>query len=215
MPYVTVQRGGCFGGKVRIYYEKFGTTGPKVFMVMGFGTAFQCWATQLEFLRERGDYQCVAFDNRGFGRSSSPYGRYTTSQLADDAWHLLCHLEWTEGVHLVGHSLGGMIAQELILAHPDSFRSMLLLNTHGGLGLIPVWRSLPPLGSLMDMARFTLAGDPLSAIQHQLQLNFSREFLYQPSTGTRTIGRTNRANLFESYFDWVNLAKCWLCLHTD
>jgi pimeloyl-ACP methyl ester carboxylesterase len=210
MPYVIVDRGGCFDGKVNLYYEVFGDSGPRVFFVMGFGTAFQAWAEQLSFLSESGAFQAVAFDNRGFGRSSSPYGRYTSSQLAEDAADLLRHIKWTDNIHLVGHSLGGMIAQELVLAYPEWFISLLLLNTHGGIGSVPIWRSLPPLRSLLDMTRFTLATDPLSAIQHQLALNCSEEFLLarpisRPSSPTPDRGSfecTNRAKMFENYFDW-------------
>jgi pimeloyl-ACP methyl ester carboxylesterase len=176
MPYLAIPRGGYLGGSIKIYYEKFGDVGPRVFFVMGFGTAFQAWEEQL-VLAKSGSFQAVAFDNRGFGRSSSPYGRYTTSQLADDAALLLKELNWTQDVHLVGHSLGGMIAQELLLIMPETFISAVLMNTHGGVGMVPIWRSLPPLSSLFDMTRFTLALDPLSAIQHQLGLNFSEEFL--------------------------------------
>jgi pimeloyl-ACP methyl ester carboxylesterase len=81
----------------------------------------------LPALAER--FRVIAFDNRGAGRSSAPPGPYTTCQMADDAAALLDHLS-IDGAHVIGLSLGGMIAQELALAHPERVDRLVLYATY-------------------------------------------------------------------------------------
>ena len=68
---------------------------------------------QVEYLSRTGKHQVLVFDNRGAGNSGTPRGPYTTSAMAEDVIALLDFLGWTErrGIHIVGISLGGMIAQ--------------------------------------------------------------------------------------------------------
>ena len=65
---------------------------------------------------EADKYTCLMFDNRGMGDSDKPLLRYTTSEMAKDIVELLDHVGWTQSrsVHVVGISMGGMIAQELV-----------------------------------------------------------------------------------------------------
>lgn len=65
---------------------------------------------------EADKYTCLVFDNRGMGLSDKPLLRYTTSEMAKDVIELLDHVGWTQSrsVHVVGISMGGMIAQELV-----------------------------------------------------------------------------------------------------
>lgn len=84
--------------------------------------------------------QCVSYDNRGCNCSSSPLTfNYTTFQMAKDALALIDHLQWSQ-CHVVGISMGGMIALELALLVPLRIISLTLLATHaGGLaGLAPI-----------------------------------------------------------------------------
>ena len=73
-------------------------------------------------------FRAIAFDNRGAGRSSAPPGPYTTRQMRDDAAALLDHLG-LDRAHVIGQSMGGMIAQELALAHPARVDRMILYGT--------------------------------------------------------------------------------------
>lgn len=85
---------------------------------MGLGGFMKTWQRQLkDFGHTDADkFTSLTFDNRGMGESGKPLLRYTTSEMAKDLVELLDHVGWTENrsVHVVGISMGGMIAQELV-----------------------------------------------------------------------------------------------------
>jgi 3-oxoadipate enol-lactonase len=125
----------------RIAYEVVGTEGPRVLLLMGFGMRGNMWDPQVEGLRQ--DHRLCYFDNRGVGKSDSPEPPWTMAEMADDARRVLDELGW-ESAHLVGVSMGGMIAQELALAHPQRFTSLTLIATHPGgpLAWVPAARGI-------------------------------------------------------------------------
>jgi pimeloyl-ACP methyl ester carboxylesterase len=82
------------------------------FYISGFGNICHQWDLQVEYFTQFPEFSILIFDNRGSGFSSSPSGRYTTKQMAIDTLELLDHLRW-ERFHVVGLSMGGMVAQEL------------------------------------------------------------------------------------------------------
>lgn len=110
---------------IDLYYEEAGD-GPPLLLISGAPGTTLDWEWFLPALSER--FRVVAFDNRGGGRSSAPPGPYTTRQMADDAAALLDHLAIPRA-HVVGLSLGGMIAQELALAYPTRIDRLVLLAT--------------------------------------------------------------------------------------
>jgi 3-oxoadipate enol-lactonase len=114
---------------VLLHYESRGD-GPPVLLICGIPAVVSDWEPVEAGLTGAG-YRVVAYDNRGGGGSSVTSGPYTTQQLADDADALLDELE-IERTHVFGMSLGGMIAQELAINHPDRVDRLILACTHAG-----------------------------------------------------------------------------------
>jgi 3-oxoadipate enol-lactonase len=113
---------------VRLTYSVEGA-GEPVLMIQGLGYGRSGWGPVPGMLAQR--FRVVTFDNRGFGESDVPPGPYTTGQLAEDALAVLDAAE-IEAAHVVGISLGGMVAQELVLARPERLRKLVLCSTTPG-----------------------------------------------------------------------------------
>ena len=92
--------------------------GAPVLFIQGVGVHGDGWLPQVEALTSK--YQCLTFDNRGMGRSL-PAGELSIELMAEDARVLMDAQKW-ESAHVVGHSMGGLIAQHLALAHPKRVR---------------------------------------------------------------------------------------------
>jgi pimeloyl-ACP methyl ester carboxylesterase len=107
---------------IGVNYVEAGS-GEALLLIMGFGGDHLAWAFQTPVFAQR--YRVVAFDNRGVGLSDVPDVPYTTRLMADDAVGLLDALG-IERAHVLGVSMGGMIAQELALGHPERVRSLQL-----------------------------------------------------------------------------------------
>jgi 3-oxoadipate enol-lactonase len=108
-----------------IYYEVHGA-GEPLLLIAGFACDHTIWSLVIPKLAAR--YRVVAFDNRGLGQSPGPDVRPSIRLMAEDAAGLIDALG-IGPVHVAGHSMGGMIAQELALTCPDRVRSLLLLST--------------------------------------------------------------------------------------
>lgn len=85
---------------------------------MGLGGMKYAWQRQTkDFAHKQADrYSSLVLDNRGIGESDKPFLRYSTSEMARDVLEVVDHLGWTSNreLHVVGVSMGGMIAQELV-----------------------------------------------------------------------------------------------------
>lgn len=110
-----------------LYYEIVGE-GPPLLLIAGFGANTTNWQMLQPALAEH--FTLIMFDNRGAGRSCVPPGPYTTAQMADDAVVLLDHLGVAQAA-VVGNSMGGMIAQELMVRHPERTSKVVLYATAG------------------------------------------------------------------------------------
>jgi 3-oxoadipate enol-lactonase len=116
--------------EIELSYDRAGS-GPPLLLIMGMSGTFDHWdAGFLEDLRR--DFDVVVYDHRGVG-SSTLLGqdRLTIAQLAEDAAGLLAALE-IDSAHVLGISMGGMVAQELALAHPERIRTLALGCTYCG-----------------------------------------------------------------------------------
>jgi 3-oxoadipate enol-lactonase len=114
---------------VRIAWERHGAGSP-LLLIHGLGYARWGWEPVLPELGER--FDMILFDNRGIGESDAPPGPYTVTEMAGDAVRVLDEAG-VERAHVMGTSLGGMIAQELALSHPERVdRLVLACTTPGG-----------------------------------------------------------------------------------
>lgn len=123
-------------GDAELHYESAGA-GPPVLLVMGLGMNATGWWRTVPVLEAAG-LRVLSFDNRGVGRSSIPPGPYSVAQMAEDCVAVL-DAAGERSAHVYGISLGGMIAQELVLAQPDRVRSLVLgATTPGGRQAVPL-----------------------------------------------------------------------------
>ena len=104
-------------------------TGPPLVMIRGLGSNADHWYAQVPaFARE---FQVVTFDNRGVARSSDPGGDFTISMMVEDTIGVMDALG-IERAHILGLSMGGMIAQEIAINHPERVMGLVLVATHCG-----------------------------------------------------------------------------------
>jgi pimeloyl-ACP methyl ester carboxylesterase len=113
-------------GDININYKVEGEGEPLV-MIMGFGSNMDGWHYQAGFFSKH--FSVITLDNRGVGGSDKPRGFYTTAMMAEDAVGLMDHIG-VERAHIMGASMGGMIAQELAINHPERVKKLVLACTY-------------------------------------------------------------------------------------
>jgi len=162
---------------VELYYALYGKGQTKVILLMGICTSGLAWKNQIEYFVRFPEYQVCTIDNRGSGRTVTPKGRITTSQMAQDVVELIKHLNWEkQKVHLVGTSLGGMIAQEVALKIPQQIATMTLISTHAG-----GWKCyIPPWYAMWSMSRQFFAKNRSEQARIVLETVFSQKHLAKP-----------------------------------
>jgi pimeloyl-ACP methyl ester carboxylesterase len=154
---------------VRIYYEVDGPDDTEaVVFVEGLAYGTWMWNWQREPLSE--EYRTVVIDNRGTGQSDEPEGPYTAAQMAGDVEAVLADAGLT-GVHLVGASLGGMIAQEYVLTYDRASSLSLLCTTPGGDESVSI-----PEETLDRMLNVPAEYGPKERIRYKMRPAFTDEF---------------------------------------
>jgi len=174
-------------------YDRAGETGPQLLLVQGAGCVGKGWQPQIDDLAR--DHRVIWLDNRGIGDSQPLRGEVTVPELARDCQRLLDHLR-VEHVHVAGHSLGGLIVQELARLLPTRVRSLCLLSTmrRGRDVAVPSIANLKvSIGMLfgserkrwLTAARMCFPAPYLKSLPEEealrlMELIFCRDFLTQP-----------------------------------
>jgi 3-oxoadipate enol-lactonase len=156
-------------GDIELEYERAGA-GPPLLLIMGMSGTIAHWGAP--FLEEvRGDFDTIVYDHRGVGASTHLDGPITIAELAQDAAGLLAALE-IETAHVLGISMGGMVAQELALGHPEAIRTLALGCTYcGGDG-----SALTSEAVMQRLAEAMGSGDREQAIRTGWEVNVSPAF---------------------------------------
>jgi pimeloyl-ACP methyl ester carboxylesterase len=149
-----------------IHYVRRGE-GEPLLLIQGMSGNHLAWGEPFLAALER-DFDLVAYDHRGVGRSSSVTDPFAITDLADDAAALIDALGW-DSAHVVGISMGGMVAQELALRNPQRIRTLTLGCTYcGGEG-----SALASSQVSTKLAEAMMSGDPDRAIATAYEVNVS------------------------------------------
>jgi 3-oxoadipate enol-lactonase len=161
-------------GGIELYYESAGD-GEPLLLIQGMSGTHVAWGEPFRSALEA-EFDCVVFDNRGVGLSGDVSEPFTIAEMAADAAALLDALG-IESAHVLGISMGGMIAQELALAQPDRLHSLTLGCSYCG----------GPGSQLMDptdfqgLAEAMASGDQDRVFRAMYELNLSPGFRAEES----------------------------------
>jgi pimeloyl-ACP methyl ester carboxylesterase len=163
-----------------LYYETHGQ-GQPLLLIAGLGYSSWVWRWMVPGLAER--LQVIVFDNRGVGQSDIPPGPYTAGMLAEDAAGLLQALG-IEQAAVLGHSMGGYVAQQLALSRPELVSHLILASTNfGGPNSVPP--SPEALAILTD-----ISGDAVTRFRRGLAVSVAPGFAQR------------RPELIEEWLQW-------------
>jgi 3-oxoadipate enol-lactonase len=177
-------------GGSTLYYERAGS-GEPLLLIQGMSATHRAWGRDFLAPLEE-SFECIVFDNRGMGLSGEARMPFAIADMAGDVAALLDALE-LERVHVLGISMGGMIAQELALAHPERLRSLSLGATYcgGPEGTLMGDEDLRMLGAAMA------SGDREQVLRAMWEINLSPGFradesrytaFHEMATGLRARG---------------------------
>ncbi len=184
-----------------------GGEGPPVVMIQGIGIGAAGWRPQVEELSAH--YRCLCFDNRGFGESQPLGGALTVELMAEDVLALMDAQGW-QSAHVMGHSLGGLVALYVAQKAQARVRSLSLLCTFAS-GAIPTrltpWVIMAGLRTRIGTRRMrrraflelvmppdALAHADTEALAERLAELFSHDLADQPPVSLRQVGAMRRAD---------------------
>ena len=158
----------------RLHYVRKGA-GEPLLLIQGLSGNHLHWGDPF-LSRLQANLETIAYDHRGIGRSDPAGGGYTVADLADDALALLDCLE-LDAVHVLGISMGGMVAQELALRAPERVRTLTLGCTYAG-GQDSV-RTDPEV--VARLSALVMEGRVGEAMKEGFRFNVSEEFAADPA----------------------------------
>ncbi len=112
-------------GNLNLNYLESGRGHPVV-LIHGMGSDHTVWEGLVPLLKD--DYQTITVDLRGHGSSSKNPGPYSIELFAEDVYFFL-KSQNIDQAHFIGHSMGGLVLQELAVRHPEKFRSLTLISS--------------------------------------------------------------------------------------
>jgi pimeloyl-ACP methyl ester carboxylesterase len=197
---------------MKIAWERTGA-GPPLLLIHGLGYARWGWEPVVEPLAR--SFDVILFDNRGIGASDAPPGPYTTAELAADSLQVLDEAG-VEQAHVVGTSLGGMVAQELALAAPERVDRLVLVCTlPGGARSFPMpeqtVRLMQERATLRDYVANALDPDPRpELVERILEHRLATAQAYEPWAAQAAAGAG-----FDAYDRLASLTTPTLVIHGD
>jgi len=158
----------------RLHYIRQGT-GEPLLLIQGMSANHLHWGDDfLGLLRD--DFDLIAYDHRGIGHSDRVGEPFTIAQLAQDASGVLDALD-LESAHVMGISMGGMVAQELVLAQPERVRTLTLGCTYcGGEG-----SRTTDVAIVQRLGELFMTGRTEEALRYGFQVNVSPAYAQDPA----------------------------------
>ncbi len=153
-----------------LYYEMRGT-GEPLLLIQGMSGTHASWGEPFLAALEAAGFETLRYDHRGIGRSAAWRDPFTLRELAEDAVGLLDAVGW-DRPHVLGISMGGMVAQELALAHPERLRTLTLGCTFAG----GPESSLTDPADLQTLSEAMMSGDRERALRQGYEMNVSPAF---------------------------------------
>jgi pimeloyl-ACP methyl ester carboxylesterase len=175
-------------GDLKIHWESYGRKEP-LLLISGVGGGTWSWEESIQALSPH--FRIIVFDNIGAGRSSMPDRPYTIKEMADHAAAVLDAAE-IRRAGVMGLSMGGMIAQELTIRHPDRVRRLVLGCTHCGKS-----RRIPPRPDVIQKFADNNGLSPDEIIDKNLMLLVTSQFLKSESDALKRYKERQRKAPFQ------------------
>ncbi len=154
---------------INVCYEVQGKGFPLV-MIMGLSANMDWWDQSLiEEISKK--YKTLIFDNRGAGRTDAPKIDYSIKMFADDTARLMDNLK-IQKAHILGISMGGMIAQEFALTYPQRVEKLILCSTNCGAS-----KSVQPAPKILNLLMSGASGTPEEIVKNTIPILFTEDFV--------------------------------------